>query len=154
MTLFLLFSPVSAVSTWEILASAIVVLSAIVAAVRWVRPRLKRVKNDVVGARDSLLGREEVRDSITGEVKIPALPGIGVRMDSQERQMAVITEAVAKIAESHIRLEQHDTAISDLSGRVSKLEQAAVERIVNRQESAAAFRAIEAAHKSTPEDAS
>lgn len=141
----------TAESLWAILASLVVVVSALIAFVKWIRPKYNRGKSDVVAIRDSMLGREEVRDSITGHVISPALPGIGVRMDSQERQMAVITEAVAKIADSHLRLEQHDSQISELNNRVSKLEQSTVERIVARAESTAAFRAIEAAQKAVPD---
>lgn len=160
MPLFLLFSPLVShgvlgislsVNAWTILASVTVVAGGLLAFARWIRPKITNAKNDVVAVRDSIVGREEVTDSITGAVLSPALPGIGVRMDSQERQMAVITEAVSKIADSHIRLEQHDAEIVTIKDRLEKLEQASVERIVTRAESAAAYRAIEAAHNANPE---
>lgn len=106
---------------------------------------IKAILRDLRGGRDALLGRDAVVDTITGEERVPALPGIGVRMAHQEQQMELLTEAVAKLASTHTRLENHET-------RILKLEEAAVERVVTRAESAAAWRAMEAAALATPDE--
>src|SRR5690348_13404056 len=120
-------------------ALAIAGLLAIVAGwIRWARPRIQRARADSVAIRDAILGRDAVLDSITGKELAPFLPGIGQRMANTEAQMAVITEAVAKLADTHQRLDRHEE-------RIEKLEAAAVERVVTRTESAQMFRAMEAA---------
>lgn len=106
------------------------------------------VRGDAVAVRDSILGRPALVDSITGEERAPALPGIGVRMAHQEKQMSLLTEAVATLAESHVRIEHVESEVRDLTGRVTLLEEASVERVVNRADSAAAWRAVEAVAKS------
>lgn len=110
---------------------------------RWVRPAVKAVRRDFVAGRDALVGRDAVHDSITGREIVPALPGIGVRMDTTENQMAQLAAAVVKIADSHVLLEDHE-------GRIKKLEEAAVERVVARAESVQAWRAIEAVAAQSP----
>lgn len=106
---------------------------------RWIRPRWRNGRREITAVRDAILGREAQFDSITGKEISPALPGMGVRMAHQEQQMELITSAVARLAETHERLENHES-------RIKKLEDAAVERVVARAESAAAWRAMEAAH--------
>lgn len=113
---------------------------------KWLRPRYRRNRDRFVSAMDSLVGRDAVYDSITGKEIAPALPGMGVRMAQQEQQMQVLTDAVAKIAESHERLDDHER-------RLHKLEVAAVERVVTRAESAEAWRAIAAVAETQPPDA-
>jgi hypothetical protein len=132
-------------------ASCVVIVGGFVAWVRWARPFARAVKTDIVSGRDALLGRDEVLDSITGKVLAPALPGMGVRMDRNETQMAAVVDAVAQIApaltqlaESHRRLDDHETRITDNARQITDLKNAYVERIVSRADSAAAFRAIEA----------
>ena len=110
---------------------------------RWVRPLARQVFRDLNSARDSIVGRDAVHDSITGKEIAPALPGIGVRMATTEQQMTVLTEAVAKIADSSARLDEHDA-------RLKHLEEAAVERVVARAESTAAWRAVEAVASTPP----
>lgn len=105
---------------------------------RWVRPGWQRWKRGAIGAWDSVVGREAVVDSITGRELSPALPGVGVRLD-------ILTDAVAKIGDQHVRLEDHED-------RIKRLELAAVERVVTRSESAAAWRAMEAVAQSKPDD--
>ena len=112
---------------------------------RWVRPKIHRGRKEVVAVRDAILGREAITDSVTGKEIAPALPGMGVRMAHQESQMALLTDAVAKIADSHGRLES-------LEDRVKALEEASVERIVTRAESAQAWRAIAAVHESDDDE--
>lgn len=127
-----------------IASSGAAVLAAAIGWLRWVRPRFRRVRADFVAARDSIVGRDPVMDTITGVERLPALPGIGVRMATTEQQLGVLTDAVAKIADSHVRLENHEE-------RIARLEAASVERVVTKAESAAAWRAVEAvAQASTP----
>lgn len=87
---------------------------------------------------DSILGRPAVIDTITGKELAPALPGIGQRMDTVER-------AVIALADQHLKLDDHE-------GRIKALEEAAVERVVTRAESAQAWQTMEAAIKATPEE--
>lgn len=92
---------------------------------------------------DSILGRDAVVDSITGKEIAPALPGMGVRMAHQEQQMEAITVAVTKLASQQEYLVDHER-------RIKALEDQAVERVVTRAESAAAWRAVEAVAKNDP----
>lgn len=120
-------------------------LGVLVTHFRWVRPRYRRWRAQFIAARDSIIGRPAELDSITGVERVPALPGIGVRMASTEEHLGVLAKAVASIAESHKQLEDHEKRITDL-------EAARVERIVGRAESAAAYRAMEAAVKAQPDE--
>lgn len=126
--------------------SAVTLLGVLAGYMRWVRPRLRRAVRQVIAVRDSILGREAIGDSITGREIEPALPGVGVRLAAQERQMEQLTEAVTRIAASQARLENHEE-------RIAALEAGAYERIANKAESVAMFQAIESAlHATTEED--
>lgn len=107
---------------------------------RWVRPGARALAKDFRAGRDALVGREAIHDTITGKEIVPALPGIGVRMDTTENQMKQLATALATLVDNSHRLD-------DLEPRVAKLEEAAVERVVARAESASAWRAIEAVAK-------
>jgi hypothetical protein len=120
--------------------TVVALLGVLVAWVRYVRPRLRNVSAQVVGVRDSILGREAIHDSITGREIVPALPGMGVRMAGLESAQAALMEAVAKLADEHIRLEDHER-------RIVALEVSGFERVVTRAESAQAWRAMEAIAK-------
>jgi hypothetical protein len=117
----------------------------------WLRPRYKKSKADAAAIRDAILGRDAVKDSITGKELAPPLPGIGQRMATQETQMAEITTAVAQIAATHLQLARMDQAIDEHEERIKALEDAAVERVVTKAESAAAWRAMEAAALAKPD---
>ena len=114
---------------------------------RWLRPRIHRAQAEAIAIRDSIIGRDAIRDSITGREIAPALPGVGVRLEAQERHLGVLAEAVASLAKSDDQLEDHEK-------RITKLETAAVEQIVARAESAAGWRAVEEAVKAQPGDPS
>ncbi len=131
--------------TMKTFIAAGTVLALIYGFLRWVRPGARALAKDFRAGRDALIGRDAIHDSITGVERVPALPGIGVRMDTTENQMAMLTTAVAKIADSHVMAEDHER-------RITKLEEAAVERVVARAESAAAWRAIEAVASTPPAD--
>jgi hypothetical protein len=130
----------------KLLATVIGIATAVGVFLRWVRPKMKQAASDIRAGRDALVGREPVFDSITGAELVPALPGIGVRMSTTEQQMGVLTDAVAKLADSSLRLDDHE-------GRLKRLEEGVVERVVTKAESAAAWRAVEAvANGTTPDD--
>jgi len=131
---------------WIGLAVAAATLAGILyAAFLKARAAWRRGHRETVAVRDAILGRDAIIDTITRKELAPALPGIGQRMANTEAQMAVITEAVAKLADTHQRLDKHEQ-------RIEKLEAASVERIVTRAESAQAFRAMEAAINATPDE--
>jgi hypothetical protein len=119
---------------------------------RWVLPRYRRLRSRVVAAWHSIFGRDAILDSTTGREIEPALPGVGMRLADQARDLSLLTESVAAIAKSHARLDDLDIARLDHENRIVKLEEAAVERVVTRAESAAAFRAMEAAVKAQPDE--
>jgi hypothetical protein len=119
-------------------------LSLLVGWLRWVRPRYRRTRSEVTAIRDSILGRDAIRDSITGREIEPALPGVGTRLANQEEHLGVLADAVASLAKSHAVLDDHEK-------RIAALEVASVERIVSRAESAAGWRAMEAAALATPD---
>lgn len=134
----------SILNDWAaVFITASAVVGVILGWLRWVRPRMRRTVHEVAAIRDSILGRDAVVDSITGTELAPALPGVGVRLAETEKHLGVLAEAVATIAESHVRLEEHEV-------RIAALEAGAVERIVSRADSAAAWEAMRAAAESTP----
>lgn len=133
-------------------AESIILTAAVIAALAalwkyglkaWRAWRIARAKVTAVG--DAILGREAVVDTITGKEIVPPLPGIGVRMAHQEQQMEAITAAVTRLASQHEALKDHES-------RISRLEDAAVERVVAKAESAAAWGAVEAIAKAQPPD--
>lgn len=136
------------------LATFIGLAGAIFGFFRWVLPRYRAVRSDIRAGRDALVGREAVVDSITGKVLAPALPGIGVRMETNEQQLSVLTEAVATLASSTARLDDHDKRIEAQDLRIAALETGYGERVVTRLESTAAWRAVEAVANSTPPEGS
>lgn len=104
---------------------------------RWVRPKWRAFRHDLVAGRDALVGRDAILDPMSGTQLAPALPGIGKRMENFET-------ALLTLAENQSVLVNHEE-------RLVRLELAAAERIVTRAESGAAFSAMEAAYRSTPE---
>ena len=110
-----------------------------------IRPRYVRWQKRQTAKMDAILGREARYDSITGELVQPPLPGIGVRMANQEQGLIALALTVEKIADSHERLNNHEA-------RLKALEDARVEHVVSRAESAAAFTAMEAAINANPHD--
>lgn len=90
---------------------------------RWVRPRYRATKREVVGVRDAILGRDATVDSITGREVSPALPGIGQRI-------ATVEDAVLQLADQRDQLKNHEE-------RIGILEDARAERAIAQAESAA-----------------
>lgn len=138
------------------LASGVVLI--VVGFWRWALPKWRNTKSDARAIRDTLVGREAVRDSITGEEIRPAMPGIGVRVSSIEKQgqttsdqLGILTRAVADMARSHER-------IDNLEHRVTAIEQGHfIERMAGKAESIQLFRTIEQVNKAVddpdPDDA-
>lgn len=131
---------------WLLTLSAVFGVAA--AVVRWFRPKWRAGKSDARAIRDTLVGRDPVVDSITGEEIKPAVPGIGVRMAHQEQQgarmeqqMSILTNAVADMASSQRRLDE-------LEQRVTAIEQGhLVERLASRAENIHLFDALGAIAK-------
>ncbi len=126
-------------------------LGVLVGWLRWVRPRIRRGKSEVTAIRDSILGRDAIVDSITGREIEPALPGVGVRLAATEKHLGVLAESVASLVLMHERIDRVEMHDKVQDARIDKLEEASVERIVSRAESAAGWRAMEEAVKATPD---
>lgn len=113
--------------------SFVAVATVVVGWFKWLRPRVKRAQQESVAIRDAILGRDAILDSITGEERVPALPGIGMRM-------ATVEEALVALADVHVKMLDHEE-------RIRSLETGSLERIAARADSVAAFKAIEAIAK-------
>src|SRR3546814_5864564 len=111
-----------------------------------------KARQEVTAMRDANVGRDPLVDSITGREIEPALPGIGVRMAHQGDKMRLLTDAVSKIADSHVRLEHVEKRVDRHDEELADLRAAQMERIVARAESAQAWSAVEAVAKSAPPD--
>lgn len=131
--------------------SVIALCGALLSWVRWGRPRWQNIVSDVRGIRDAMLGRDAIVDSITKKEIEPALPGIGVRMAHQEEKTDRITGTLEKLVDQQETLIKLHERVDGIDGRVRKLEEGAVERIVTRAESAEAFRAIQAVAGQNPD---
>lgn len=157
----------------------VVIGGGIAAYFRWFLPVYRRGRSDIVAGRDALLGRDEIRDSITGKVLAPALPGMGIRMDRneeqgrrQEEQMTAVVAALAPIgpalaaladtqaqlaetnrwrAQTEKRLEAHEKQIDTNARDIADLRVARMDRVAGHIESAAAWSAIEAVAKQEPD---
>ena len=129
------------------LLGVIALLGAVAGWVKWLRPKLYARELDQVAQRDALIGRPPVLDSITGKVLAPALPGIGQRMDT-------IETAVAELVRSKERHEAHEAHLARHDDQIAALEAGSVERVVSKAESAAAWRAMEAAALAQPDETS
>jgi hypothetical protein len=106
---------------------------------RWVLPQIVEDRAGRRAVRDVIVGREPIYDStVPGKLLVPALQGIGVRMDTIESAVALLAT--------------NDRRLTDLEHRVSVVEAQAVERVITRMESTAAWGAVEAVAKSTPPD--
>ncbi|HRD59388.1 hypothetical protein [uncultured Nocardioides sp.] len=115
---------------------------------RWLRPRYRRLRGEVVGIRDSILGREAITDSITGREIEPALPGMGVRMAGLEQAHTALEQSQARLLDAIAALTESNAIVANHEQRISALEMASVERVVMRAESAQAWRTIEKAYES------
>ena len=120
-----------------IAVAAVTLVVSLYAFVRWLRPRWALAMWKRRAKDDFLVGRPATVNRITGEIT-PPLPSAAERMDH-------LADLVASSLDNRERLDNHE-------GRIKKLEDAAVERVVTRAESAQAFRAMEAAIKAHPDE--
>lgn len=99
-----------------LLIGIITILGAMVSWIRWARPKLRKMSREVTAIRDSILGRDEIRDTITNELIAPELPGIGVRVANTEELLIEVTGAISRLADTSDRLDDHERRISRLEG--------------------------------------
>ena len=116
------------------------ILALLAAFFKWLRPKFRRAARDIQAGRDALVGRDAVVDSITGKELAPALPGVGQRTAALEDSVTMLTTAMTKLADTHVRLESHDR-------RIGRLEQAASERTLARTESIEMLRTMDTAFR-------
>lgn len=144
-------SDLSQLDPWS---SRIVLTGAAVAVLlgflRWVLPRFRRVKAKVGGVSDAILGREAILDRATGKELVPAQPGIGVRLASQEQNMELLTITVTKLVDQQRAVQALTSVVDGHGDRITVLEDAAAERIVSKVETAHMFQAMDSAIKATP----
>lgn len=129
----------------------IALVGTVVGVVRWARPRWRRAKSQGAAALYSLVGRDAIVEPISGREILPALPGIGVRMESVEIAQVKTQKTLEHVAallesqrEQDRRIEHVEDAVADLGERVVTLENQALERVAAKAESVAAWRAVEA----------
>lgn len=138
--------------TMKVLIGAATLVGILVGFRRVLLPRWKSIKSDIRAGRDALVGRREQRDSITGTLIAPALPGIGVRMANNETQLERLADAVAILADNALRLTTVEHRVDEHDERLNRLDAAVVERVATRVESTQAWAAVEAVAKSQPPD--
>lgn len=131
----------------ELALGIVALLSVLVGWLKVVRPMLRSVMRQVIAARDSLLGRDAIVDSITGEERVPALPGIGARMSHQEQQMELLAVTVTKLVDQQTHQMKLEQRVDGLDSRVKQLEEQVIERVAAKAESIQAWRAVEAVAK-------
>lgn len=118
---------------------------------RWVRPRWKHAKAIFVAFCDAILGREEIRDPETGRELSPAKPGIGTRMANTEATLTVLTEAVAKIADTGERMNEVEKRQNETDRRLNVIETVVgVERALKQVESIELLRTMDSAINADP----
>lgn len=115
----------------------VVVLGALLAWLRWIRPKVRRAVGRTGAALDTIAGRPPIVDNITGRELAPALPSIGERMASVEQRVDRLVEVIEGQHRQDVRLDDHEH-------RIEQLENAAIERIATKAESAKAWNAIAA----------
>lgn len=117
---------------------------------KWGLPKYRKARSTGRAVVATLVGTDEIRNPITNELIHPAQPGVGVRMSNQERTTELLAVTVTKLVDQGQHQLVIESRVDDLLDRVVKLEEATVERIVNRADSAAAWRAMEAAANAEP----
>lgn len=134
---------------WLTLALGIIALLSALAGfwVKWLRPKVRRASAEITEVRDNILGRPAIVNEITKKEVAPAVPSLGA-------QIAGLGEAVRELTKSHARLDNLETRVDKVEGyevRIIKLEEASIERIVTRAESAAGWTAMAEAIKADPD---
>ena len=107
---------------------------------------LRRQARSLAAVVDAVLGHEESRDR-SGAVFQQAQPGLAARMASMDGKIDRLINLDRRVTDL-----EHGHA--GLVTRIGALEDSRVERVVTQAESAAAWRAVEAANRDTrPADA-
>jgi hypothetical protein len=119
---------------------------------KWGRPTYKALVKDFRAGRDALVGREAVLDSMSGTELAPALPGIGKRMENFEQALTTLAENAVTLADNQVTIADNQRVLLNHEDRIMALEEGAVERIVARAETTAAYGAMEAAYRSQPSE--
>lgn len=115
------------------LVTAVVALAA---ALRWLLPRLARFFGSVTQTFETINGKAAVVDHSGREVE-PPVPGVQV-------QLADIKAVVSDQSQQNTRLTAIEAEQVDHTHRLTRLEEAHIERVVTRAESAQAWAAVEA----------
>lgn len=131
----------------DLTAAAATLLGIFVGWITLIRPRWRKFVSRIVAALDTIAGREAVVDSITGRELAPALPSVGQRMDTLEQTVSKLVEAEIQRQQIDQRVTEAHQRIDLLERRVHGLEDGAIERVANKAESVAAWRAVEAVAK-------
>lgn len=131
----------------ELALALLTLLGIVVGWLKVVRPRIHSASRQVVAARDAVLGRDAIVDSITGEERAPALPGIGARMAHQEQQMELLAITVTKLVDQQAHQLKLEQRVDDHDNRLKQLEDQVIERVAAKAESVSAWRAVEAIAK-------
>lgn len=126
--------------------AVVVVVGGLAAWLKWVRPKWRVVTRFLGRIDETINGRDPVHDSY-GRVTAPAIPPLAEQQSTLQQQMGELTAAVSTLVSHREEIESIRVDHELTKARVSKLEAAAVERIVTRAESAAGWRAIEAVAK-------
>lgn len=124
---------------------------------KWARPRLAEAKADRIAQRDAIIGRPAIKDSITGDELVPALPGIGQRMANTEQQMTSLAEAMTKLADSHQLINKigqqvaaNTEGLASHNERITVLEEMKGERVLSKFEQIQLLKTMDTALKSDP----
>lgn len=108
----------------SVLLGALALLTALLAWLRWVRPRVHSGRATWIAVRDTLVGREAQHDTITGEQTQEALPSLGVRMKNMEDAQIATKDALEHIAELIESQQDQDRRLADHERRLTALERA------------------------------
>jgi hypothetical protein len=111
----------------------------------WIKyglPRYRKTSNTVMGALETLAGRDEIRDRSTRRLIAPAVPSIGIRMETLETKTDDLTTVVKSLAESHALLDNHEQRIKRLEEDSVEFKAAYVERVVSKAEQAEMWRTV------------
>lgn len=101
---------------------------------KWLGPKWQAKSQKWNQAIDSLVGRDAIIDSITGEERVPALPGMGVRQAKTEQQLELLTTTVAKLVDQEAAIAEIRTLVLQNTHNIALLQAAAVERVASKVE--------------------
>lgn len=118
----------------RVVGAAIAALGFLAAFIRWVVPRIRRFAHDLKATRDAILGRDAVKDSITGKEIAPYLPSMGQRLATVEGTQKKNARQIKSIA-GHLTM---------LEATVRELAHNDKDRVLARQEHIALLDTIRA----------